>query len=87
MLTNEKYVGDIIFQKSFCTDCISKKTKINRGEMDRYLVTDNHLAIIDRETFWMVRKSLPEEAPNSGFRKMPLLSLASAAVNIHSVNC
>lgn len=58
MLTNEKYVGDIMFQKSFRTDCISKKTKINRGELDRYLVTDNHPAIIDRETFWMVKKEL-----------------------------
>lgn len=58
MLTNEKYVGDIIFQKSFRTNCISKKTMINRGELDRYLVTDNHPAIIDRETFWMVKKEL-----------------------------
>lgn len=58
MLTNEKYVGDIIFQKSFRTDCISKKTKINRGELDRYLVTDNHPAIIDRETFWLVKKEM-----------------------------
>ena len=51
MLTNEKYVGDIMFQKRFRTDCISKKTKINRGELDSYLVTDNHPAIIYRETF------------------------------------
>lgn len=26
--------------------------------MDRYLVTDNHPAIIDRDTFWMVKKEL-----------------------------
>ena len=35
MLTNEKYVGDIMFQKTYREDCISKRTKINRGEMDR----------------------------------------------------
>ena len=31
MLTNEKYVGDVIYQKTYRTDCISKHTKINRG--------------------------------------------------------
>ncbi len=29
MLTNEKYVGDVIYQKTFRTDCISKYTKVN----------------------------------------------------------
>jgi len=58
MLTNEKYVGDIIFQKTYREDCISKKTKINRGEIDRYLVTDNHPAIIDRETFRLVKREM-----------------------------
>lgn len=58
ILTNEKYVGDIIYQKTYREDCISKKTKINRGELDRYLVTDNHPAIIDRETFRLVKREL-----------------------------
>ena len=58
MLTNEKYVGDVMFQKTYREDCISKRTKINRGEMDRYLVTDNHPAIIDRETFRMAKKEM-----------------------------
>ena len=58
MLTNEKYVGDVMHQKTYREDCISKKTKINRGEIDRYLVTDNHPAIIDRETFRLVKKEL-----------------------------
>lgn len=58
ILTNEKYVGDIIYQKTYREDCISKKTKINRGEIDRYLVTDNHPAIIDRETFRLVKREL-----------------------------
>lgn len=58
MLTNEKYVGDVIYQKTYREDCISKKIKINRGELDRYLVTDNHPAIIDRETFRLVKREL-----------------------------
>jgi len=62
ILTNEKYVGDIIYQKTYREDCISKKTKINRGELDRYLVTDNHPAIIDRETFRLVKKELAKRS-------------------------
>ena len=58
MLTNEKYVGDVMFQKTYREDCISKKVRINRGEMDRYLVTDNHPAIIDRDTFRLVKREL-----------------------------
>ena len=58
MLTNEKYVGDVLYQKTFRTDCISKKTKVNRGEMTRYLISNNHSPIIDRETFNAVQAEL-----------------------------
>lgn len=51
ILANEKYAGDWLMQKTFRTDCISKKTRVNRGERTRYLITNNHPAIIDRETF------------------------------------
>ena len=58
ILTNEKYVGDVLYQKTFRTDCISKKTKVNRGEMTRYLISNNHSPIIDRETFNSVQAEL-----------------------------
>ena len=58
ILINEKYIGDVIFLKTYREDCISKKSKINRGEVDRYLIMDNHPAIIDRETFNLVRKEM-----------------------------
>lgn len=58
MLQNEKYVGDVLYQKTFRTDCISKHTKINRGERTKYLVSNNHPAIIDRETFKAVQSEM-----------------------------
>ena len=58
MLSNEKYVGDVLYQKSYTTDCISKKAKINRGEVTRYLISNNHPAIIDRDTFNLVQAEL-----------------------------
>lgn len=36
ILTNEKYAGDALLQKTFTTDCISKKVKKNTGELPQY---------------------------------------------------
>ena len=58
MLSNEKYVGDILYQKTYRADCISKKVKVNRGEVTRYLVSNNHPPIIDRDTFNLVQAEL-----------------------------
>ncbi len=56
ILQNEKYVGDIIYQKTFRTDCISKQVKQNNGEKEKYLVKNNHQPIIDREIFNQVQE-------------------------------
>ena len=58
MLCNEKYAGDVIYQKTFRTDLISKRTVINRGEKEKYLVSNNHPAIIDRDTFVRVQTEI-----------------------------
>lgn len=42
ILTNEKYAGDALLQKTFTTDCISKKVKKNTGELPQYYIKDNH---------------------------------------------
>lgn len=55
ILTNEKYVGDIILQKTFISNCIDKQTKKNCGELPKYLVSNNHPGIIDRDTFNLVQ--------------------------------
>lgn len=52
------YHISILYQKTFRTDCISKYTKINRGERTKYLVSNNHPAIIDRETFKAVQSEM-----------------------------
>ena len=48
----------MIYQKTFRTDCISKHTKINRGERTKYLVSNNHPAIVDRDLFNAVQAEL-----------------------------
>ena len=58
ILKNEKYEGDLLLQKTYRTDCISKKTRKNRGEMPKYLVTNNHPAIISRDKFRLVQMEI-----------------------------
>jgi hypothetical protein len=38
ILTNEKYKGDALLQKTFCTDFLTKSYKVNEGEVPQYYV-------------------------------------------------
>lgn len=58
ILTNEKYKGDIVINKTFVVDCISKKVKKNNGERTKYYIENNHPAIIDEITFGKVQEEL-----------------------------
>lgn len=58
ILTNEKYVGDALLQKTFTTDCISKKVKKNTGELPQYYIKDNHPAIIPRDIYQRVQEEM-----------------------------
>ena len=51
ILTNEKYKGDAILQKTFCADFLTKKIKRNEGELPQYYVSGSHPAIISTEVF------------------------------------
>lgn len=56
MLTNEKYKGDALLQKTYTADFLTKEKRKNNGEIQQYYVKNNHEPIIDRETFDMVQK-------------------------------
>lgn len=62
ILTNEKYKGDAIINKTYITDCLSKKVKVNNGERPKYYVENNHPAIIDGATFGRVQEELARRA-------------------------
>ena len=47
ILTNEKYKGSAVLQKKFTVDFLSKKMKVNEGEVPQYIVDQSHPAIID----------------------------------------
>lgn len=54
VLQNEKYVGDVLLQKTFATELFSDKRVKNRGEQPRYLIKQHHPAIVSRELFGSV---------------------------------
>ena len=58
ILANEKYKGDALLQKSYTVDFLTKKKKLNEGEIPQYYVENNHEAIIDPEVFDMVQIEL-----------------------------
>ncbi len=58
ILTNEKYKGDALLQKTYVVDCISKKSKKNKGELPMYYVENNHPAIIERAVFDRVQEEI-----------------------------
>lgn len=55
MLTNEKYTGDALSQKTFIPNVLDKKAVKNTGQLPQYYVTDNHPAIIPKEIFKRVQ--------------------------------
>jgi len=63
MLSNEKYKGDALLQKSYTVDFLTKKKKDNEGEIPQYYVENNHEAIIEPAVFDMVQRELERRQP------------------------
>ncbi len=58
MLRNEKYVGDLLMQKTYTKDFIGKVQIKNSGEVEQYFIKDDHPAIIDRASWDEVQRRL-----------------------------
>jgi len=55
ILTNEKYKGDALFQKTYTVNYLDHTKAINTGQIPQYYVENNHPAIIDRDTWEQVQ--------------------------------
>lgn len=58
ILSNEKYKGDAIINKTYVSDCISKRIKANNGVRNKYYIENNHPAIIDAGPFARVQEEI-----------------------------
>lgn len=62
ILKNEKYKGDVLLQKSYTVDYLTKTTAINKGEVAQYYIENNHEGIVSREIFDMVQDEIQRRA-------------------------
>ena len=60
ILSNERYVGDVLLQKYFNYPTVPFQKTKNRGEEDQYYINQAHPAIVNRQLFDTVQKLLKE---------------------------
>ena len=58
ILTNEKYKGSALLQKKFTVDFLTKKQKVNEGEVPQYFIEDSHPPIIEPQEFELVQAEI-----------------------------
>ena len=66
ILRNEKYKGEALLQKRFRTDFLTKKNKVNEGEVPQYYVENSHPAIVSPALFGAAQEEFKRRA-SQGF--------------------
>ncbi|USR79895.1 recombinase family protein [Arcanobacterium pinnipediorum] len=74
ILSNEKYKGDALLQKTFTTDFLTKRMKVNEGEVPQYYVSGNHEPIIEPRIWDQVQYELATRHGNISSAKVGLFS-------------
>lgn len=62
ILQNYTYTGNLLLQKTFSEDHLSKKKRYNKGELPMYHIQDSHEAIIPLEKFQAVQEEIGRRA-------------------------
>lgn len=67
ILANEKYTGDVIFQKTYTDETFNRHT--NYGEVDQYMAPDHHEAIISHSDFDAANALVNQQTAEKGIDK------------------
>ena len=62
ILTNEKYIGDALLQKTYTVNTLEKKRVANNGLAPKYYVEGSHEPIIDKDVFLRVQAEIARRA-------------------------
>lgn len=62
ILSNEKYIGDALLQKTYTVDFLSKKRVMNNGIVPQYYVENSHPAIISKEIYYRAQEEMYRRA-------------------------
>jgi len=69
ILSNEKYIGRMIFGKTFTkVDGREKKVVINHGEQPKYIINNHHEGIVDLETFNKIQEMIKEQKEKKKYK-------------------
>lgn len=66
ILTNEKYTGDALFQKTYTDESFNRH--VNRGDHEQYYVQNNHEALVSHEDFEAVSRALTQRGHEKGIQ-------------------
>lgn len=62
ILTNEKYYGAALLQKTFTEDFLTKKARKNLGELPQFFIENDHEPIVSKTVFMEVQRRIQREA-------------------------
>ncbi len=60
ILSNEKYIGDCMLQKTYTPEIFPLHSRTNKGQRDRFYVENTHEAIISKDDYMAAQKRLSE---------------------------
>ena len=58
ILTNEKIMGDVLLQKTFTADYLTKRRVKNSGQQKQYYVKNHHEAIIPKAVYYKIQEEI-----------------------------
>lgn len=85
ILTNEKYKGDALLQKSFTVNFLTKEKKQNEGEVPQYYVENDHEAIISPQVFDWVQEEIKRR--REGKKRYSGVSIFSSKIKCGQCGC
>ena len=86
MLKNCTYAGNLVLQRTYSENHITKRMRPNKGELPKYLVEGAHEAIIDTETFEMVQAEIARRVEKHGPKKVATKSYPYTGL-LECANC
>ena len=88
ILTNEKYIGDALLQKTYTVSVLDKKRVPNNGIVPKYYVEGSHDTIIDKDTFLRVQAELVRRSSiKTGKKKRTYSSKYALSSRVFCAHC
>ena len=69
VLINPKMCGNVLHQRSYVTDHMTKRQVLNRGELPMYFIEDAHEGIVSKEVFGAVQDELARRGRVGGLNE------------------